>query len=393
MKTSNLYRIHTKDKILQEVKEIDFTDFNAKERYDIQEWVESTPEILGEDLLIIGKEVSCFTGTKERLDLIALDKSGNLVIIELKRDDSGINVEWQAIKYSSYFSKCRLPVIVDIFTRYLEKKLPEEEISEEKAQQYILDFIDEDDFDSINKSQRIILVSHRFAKEVTTAVNWLIEKYEVDVKCVQLIPYFDSDRSTYYLQSSTILPIPGVEDMIIKASFSNKNQSFNIGPTRKNDEITDFFERLRDKFYSTIDNKLKPDKNSRWAGIGDNCRYYHFWYKNDLWDPYELCYKIWLFNEKASLKKRNRIGIYFEFSKKYLLNKGITESQIEELINCLKSIEINSFAYKNKGNYHFLEFYLKNNEISDVNMEKIIDVLIELVEKTKDKIFKIVKIS
>lgn len=55
MKNSNLYRIHPDEKILQAVQEIDFAEFNFKERYDIQEWVESMPDVLGEELLIIGK--------------------------------------------------------------------------------------------------------------------------------------------------------------------------------------------------------------------------------------------------------------------------------------------------------------------------------------------------
>ena len=108
MSKSNLYRVHPERKILQSVKEVDFSDFGIKERFDIQEWVESTPEVLGEELLIIAKEKSYFEGSRERPDLIALDKMGNVVVIELKRDDSGENTEWQAIKYASYWSKFKL---------------------------------------------------------------------------------------------------------------------------------------------------------------------------------------------------------------------------------------------------------------------------------------------
>jgi hypothetical protein len=56
MSNSDLYRVHLDKKILQSVKEVDFVDFGAKERFDIQEWIETTPEILGEELLIIAKE-------------------------------------------------------------------------------------------------------------------------------------------------------------------------------------------------------------------------------------------------------------------------------------------------------------------------------------------------
>ena len=40
-----------------------------------QEWVAANPSILGEDLLIIGKEFSGFDLTDERLDLLAVDST------------------------------------------------------------------------------------------------------------------------------------------------------------------------------------------------------------------------------------------------------------------------------------------------------------------------------
>ncbi|OGB29172.1 MAG: hypothetical protein A3F78_05560 [Burkholderiales bacterium RIFCSPLOWO2_12_FULL_61_40] len=84
-----------------------------KERFDIQEWIEKSPIILGEELLVIGKDVILFSG--KRLDLLCVDKSAALVVVELKRDDSGSSVEWQAIKYASYCSSL-LPG--EIFKQY-----------------------------------------------------------------------------------------------------------------------------------------------------------------------------------------------------------------------------------------------------------------------------------
>ena len=84
------------------LKEVDFDALGLEER-DIQEWIAAHPSILGDDLLIIGKEVSCFDRTDERPDLVAVDRDGKLVAIELKRDDSGTDIHGQAIKYASYF--------------------------------------------------------------------------------------------------------------------------------------------------------------------------------------------------------------------------------------------------------------------------------------------------
>ena len=102
-----LYRINSESKESEKIQEIEFADLGFQERRDIQEWIAANPEILGDDLMIIGKEFSGFDRTNERLDLLAVDMDGTLVIIELKRDHSGTDAHWQAIKYASYFRRAQ----------------------------------------------------------------------------------------------------------------------------------------------------------------------------------------------------------------------------------------------------------------------------------------------
>lgn len=393
MKNSSLYRIHPEDKILQSVKEIDFSDFDFKERYDIQEWIESTPEILGEELLIIAKEKTYFDKTRERPDLIAIDKGGNIVVIELKRDDSGENLEWQAIKYASYWSKFRRTEIFEVYKDYLEKNSNENEIDEESVAANILDFIDEDDFENLNKHQRIILVSHRYAKEVTSAVNWLIDKYEIDIKCVQLIPYYDIDRKTYYIQSNTILPIPSVEDLLISASTRRARSKLSETYERsRSDDISDFFNSLKNKIHEKIDKTLLPDKNSRWAGVGNNFRYYHFWYDDPFWDNWNFSYKIWLFDDKYQKPERkNKFGIYLDISRKYLLNKGASELLIKNIENFMKSVKIENIRFDRLNNSIFLETYIDDEFLDKKKLNQLANGIIILIQKTKPEIDKILK--
>jgi RecB family endonuclease NucS len=54
---------------------------NLRERDHLQEWLAKQPDALGEELLIIQKEFDGFADTRERLDLLALDKDGQLVVI------------------------------------------------------------------------------------------------------------------------------------------------------------------------------------------------------------------------------------------------------------------------------------------------------------------------
>ncbi|MCJ7655026.1 MAG: hypothetical protein MUO97_06975 [Dehalococcoidia bacterium] len=390
MSKSNLYRVHPESKILQSVREIDFSDFGFKERFDIQEWIESTPEVLGEELLIIAKEKSYFEGTRERPDLIALDKMGNVVVIELKRDDSGVNTEWQAIKYASYWSKFKVDNIIEVYADHLKRKAEiSSESEEDVASQKIIEFVNDGTLDNINVKQRIILVSHRYAKEVISAVNWLIDSYRTDIKCIQLIPYYDSDKEAHYIQSNEILPVIGVEGIIVSASGHPDTLT---GPVRKDDKVTHFFENLREELFDRLDRDLRPDKYSRWAGVGTDYRYYHFWYSSEIWDNWGNSYKIWLFDKNHSDKElRGKFVIYLDMSKKHLLTRGFTEEHVYKIQTFLENIALEGFKFEKDDDNIWLESHVVNEELSEKTKTALLDKLETLIRATKEYISKLSK--
>src|SRR5580658_10083240 len=116
-----MFRIDRSANTITKLKEVGFSDLGFKERPHLQEWLASQPEALGEELLIIQKEFAGFDDTKERLDLLALDKTGSLVVIENKLDDSGKDVVWQCLKYASYCSTLSKTNITDIFQQFLDR--------------------------------------------------------------------------------------------------------------------------------------------------------------------------------------------------------------------------------------------------------------------------------
>jgi Endonuclease NucS len=205
-----MYRVDLKTKSLITLKPTGFSDLGLKERFDIQEWIEKTPEILGEDLMVIGKEVILPSG--KRLDLLCIDKQGSLVIVELKRDDSGNSVEWQAIKYASYCSKLLSEEIFRQYASYLNK-------SESEAAKFIEEFI-EADIDELNREQRIVLVSRQFNSEVISAVLWLRE-YGLDIQCTRLAPYLDLDNELF-IKPEIIIPLSEAKDYIERKEFKQR---------------------------------------------------------------------------------------------------------------------------------------------------------------------------
>lgn len=116
---SIMYILNKAGNFLEEVKETTFYESDIKERQHIEEWLRKKPEVMGEELLIIGHEYDKFE-VNERLDLLALDKDGKLVIIEVKRDNSGSAVDFQALKYASYCSRLTPKDILDIYREYID---------------------------------------------------------------------------------------------------------------------------------------------------------------------------------------------------------------------------------------------------------------------------------
>ena len=117
-----LYMYDKRKRSLTPCKETEFRSHGLLERQDLSKWVEQAPAILGEELHVVTSEYDRFDKTSERLDLLAIDKDGKLVVIELKRGDSGKNVDLQAIKYAAYCSTLTLSKLVDIYVRYQRQK-------------------------------------------------------------------------------------------------------------------------------------------------------------------------------------------------------------------------------------------------------------------------------
>ncbi|MDD4834210.1 MAG: DUF4268 domain-containing protein [Lutispora sp.] len=206
-----MYLINKTSNRISKIEEKTFSELGLKEREHLQEWLANEPTIFGEDLLIIQKEFDGFSDTKERLDLLALDKEGNLVVIENKLDDSGRDVTWQALKYASYCSSLSKEDIRAIYQDYLTKYN-----NGEKAEEKLYEFFEKEyDEISLNKGprQRIILVAAKFRKEVTSTVLWLIN-YNIRIQCFRVTPYKKDDE--LFLDIEQIIPMKDAEDYVIK---------------------------------------------------------------------------------------------------------------------------------------------------------------------------------
>lgn len=206
-----MFRIDKDDNSIKPLKARSFLELGFKERQNLQEWIAKYPSCLGEDLLIIQKEFAGFSDTQERLDLLALDKKGRLVIIENKLDDTGKDVTWQALKYASYCAGLKTESICAVYQEHLTRTG-----QQGVAAELIADFLEVADLSEVtlnrSVSQRIMLIAANFRKEVTSTVLWLMN-FKLQVQCFKVTPWSMADD--LFLNVEQIIPVKDTQDFVI----------------------------------------------------------------------------------------------------------------------------------------------------------------------------------
>ncbi len=91
---------------------------------ELEELVMRDPSVLGEPLLIIGRQVHTAHGG--RIDLLGLDEAARLHVLELKRDQTPRDVVAQTLDYTSWASALGHADLTDIYSHFSVKyQLPD----------------------------------------------------------------------------------------------------------------------------------------------------------------------------------------------------------------------------------------------------------------------------
>lgn len=261
-----MYLINKSENSISKLDEKTFTELGFREREHLQEWLAGDPNALGESLLIIQKEFNGFQDTNERLDLLAIDKQGNLVVIENKLDDSGRDVTWQVLKYASYCSSLSKEDIRQIYQDYLSNNN-----FQETAEERLSDFFDGKEYEEIilnqGTTQRIMMVAGKFRKEVTSTVLWLMN-FNIRIQCFKVTPFIFGEQ--LLLNIEQILPIKDTEDFLISMATKVQDEIATQESLKARHHIRlDFWKQYlaesnkKNKLFSNI-----SSSKDNWIGIG-----------------------------------------------------------------------------------------------------------------------------
>jgi hypothetical protein len=194
---------------LQPVESSGFASLSITEK-DLQRLLRTQISVISPDLYVLAEEFSDWEDAWRSIDLLCLDSSANLVVVELKRTEDGGHIELQAIRYAAMVSSMTFEKAVEAHSLFLRSLGRTED-----AASAILGFLgwETPDASAFAEDVRIILVSGNFSKEITTSVMWL-NRRELDIRCFKLRPYAVGHKTLIDIQQ--VIPLPEASDYQVK---------------------------------------------------------------------------------------------------------------------------------------------------------------------------------
>lgn len=162
----------------------------------LENFIESDPDILGETLLIIGRQVPTAHGGF--IDLLALDESAAVHVIELKRDKTPRDVTAQTLDYGSWVSTLSREQIKSMFETYRSDAALEEAFATT---------FDDTLPEEVNAEQVFTIVASHIDPATERIVRFLNEDFGVPINVV-FFRHF-SDRGSNYLARTWLVDHEG----------------------------------------------------------------------------------------------------------------------------------------------------------------------------------------
>lgn len=164
----------------------------------LEDWLESNPDGIVEDgrILIIGRQV--VTNFGGYVDLLGLDREGDVVVVELKRDRTPRDTIAQSLEYVSFAERLHTDQLEEILRSYMNDESLS--IAEHHREYFELD---SDEAVAFNKDQRIVIVGQRVSREIRQTASFLCSK-GIRVTCIEFT-FFQANGGTRLLSQEIVV--------------------------------------------------------------------------------------------------------------------------------------------------------------------------------------------
>lgn len=154
---------------------VTMTSKGLTETQHLEAWITQNPSVIDNTLMVVTTQFNSWASeqgsARERPDILALSTSGELVVIELKRD-SDRKIHLQAITYGALVAGFTKQLLAEAHAEWVRKDSGEE-LSPSEALERLNDHVDTELSEDSFRLPRLILVAEAFPSQVLTTVQWL----------------------------------------------------------------------------------------------------------------------------------------------------------------------------------------------------------------------------
>lgn len=190
---------------------------SVESEWQLESWLLANPEVvLNEQLLVFGRQYGLDTGIP---DLLALDRWGNVVIIELKKGQSGSGsaseetILSQPQNYAQSLSSYEYEDLEDIYREFTTSIRDGEwdagdaaVIEDSLKAAHESTFGTDVDRSTFNQYQRMVILAEEITRRTETNARYLLEQ-GLNVQCVA-VQRFEMEDEREFLVASTVVDYP-----------------------------------------------------------------------------------------------------------------------------------------------------------------------------------------
>jgi len=180
-------------KLGDEPRRIAFEPLGAESK--LEDTLVQDISILSADLMLVGRQVQ--TGFGKYIDILAMDREGNLAVVELKRDKTPREAVAQLLDYGSWVRDLAYDEVAEIYGDNHPGKSLEEG--------FVDAFGSDGSPEEINQSHQLILVAAELDHSTERIINYLSGSFGAPVNAV-FFRYFRDGGNDYLTRSWLIDP-------------------------------------------------------------------------------------------------------------------------------------------------------------------------------------------
>lgn len=173
---------------IKDNKPLGIKEVTLDKEKDLEEIIYNDIGILNQEWLLIGRQVN--TDYNKKIDLLAIDKNSNLIIIELKRDKTPREVVAQAIDYASWIRNIKAERVATIYNEFDNKYLKKGKSFYQSFQETFKIKLDDS---LLNQGHQIIVVASSLDESTERIVNYLNDS-DIPINVIFFKVFLDDDN-------------------------------------------------------------------------------------------------------------------------------------------------------------------------------------------------------